>query len=272
MRAPRFTSTVAVGALVLALAACGNGTSGSARTGDLSDAELIVAGYDDARAARSVRMEGEVSVRAAGRDMTVPLDGAIDFEHDAARFSISLAGLGIPGLGDADLEARVVDGRLYLDVGDVAGALLGGSWAEIPLATMGGASTDPTGVLDMLRGVTRVERIGTDTIRGVEATHFRGTISLADAIDRAPEDRREDLRRAFGVAGAQIPVDVWVDGRDRPVRFAATLATGGVDAEVRLDLFDYGADITVTAPPADEVTSLGGLLGGADGDGPTASA
>ncbi|MFM7060442.1 MAG: hypothetical protein ACKOZL_04555 [Actinomycetes bacterium] len=272
MRAPRFMSAVAVAVLAVSLAACGGRSSGAGRDRDLSDARLIVAGYDDARSARSVRMEGEVAVRTAGRDVAVPLDGAIDFEHDAARFRISLAGLGIPGLGDARVEARVVDGRLYLGLGDVAGALLGGSWAEIPLDSMGGASTDPTGFLDMLRGVTRVERIGTDTIRGVEATHYRGTISLADAIDRAPEARREDLRRAFGVAGAQVPVDVWVDGRDRPVRFAASFAMGGVDAEVRLDLFDYGADITVTAPPADEVTSLGGLLVGRPGDGPAANA
>lgn len=272
MRAPRFMSTVAVVLTAVSLAACANTSSGAARSRDVSDARLIVAGYDDARSARSVRMDGEVSVRAAGRDLTVPLRGAIDFERDAARFTVSLAGLGIPGLGDAEIEARVVDGRLYLELGAVAGALLGGSWAEVPLDTVGGFSTDPTGFLDMLRGVTKVERIGTETIRGVEATHFRGTISLADAIDRAPDARREALRRALGAAGAEVPVDVWVDGRDRPVRFAATVAAGGVDASVRLDLFDYGADITVTAPPADAVTSLEGLLGGTAGDGPAANA
>ena len=76
---------------------------------------------------------------------------------------------------------------------------------------------------------------------------------------------------------ATLPVDVWVDAQDRPVRFAATFETGPVAAKVRLDLFDYGADVRVTAPPADEITSLGGLLGGGGastgvGSAPAASA
>ena len=263
MRAGRFTSAIAVCAMTAALAACGASSSDAGRTRDLSGARAIVAGYDAARDARGARMDGEISVRVQGRDMTIPLEGAIDFEHDATRFSMSLSGLGIPGAGDASLEARLVDGRLYLHLGDLAGALFGGrSWAEVPVDAMGGASTDPTGFLDSLRGLTTVDRVGTDTIRGVEATHFRGTVSLADAIDRAPADRREQLRRALGSADATLPVDVWVDAKDRPVRFAATFELGPVAAAVRLDLFDYGADVHVVAPPADEVTSLGGLLGG----------
>jgi hypothetical protein len=262
MRAGRFTSAITVCVMTAALAACGTSSPDAGRTRDLSGAKRIVAGYASARDARSARMDGEISVRVAGRDMTIPLEGAIDFEHDATRFSMSLAGLGLPGVGDAALEARVVDGHLYLNLGDLAGTLLGGRWAEVPLDAMGGASTDPTGFLDSLRGLTTVERVGTDTIRGVEATHFRGTVSLADAIDRAPADRREQLRRALGSADATLPVDVWVDAQDRPVRFAATFETGPVAAKVRLDLFDYGADVRVTAPPADEITSLGGLLGG----------
>ena len=94
--------------------------------------------------------------------------------------------------------------------------------------------------------------------------------TFAEALRRGPEARREGLRRAIG-DDATLPVDVWVDGQDRPVRFAATFAAGAADASVRLDLFDYGADITVVAPPADEVTPLGGLLGGA-GDGSGAPA
>lgn len=269
MRTHRITSAVVVGALGLSLAACGS-SSDAMRTRDLSGARRIVTGYDAARSESTVRMDGEVQVRVQGRDMAVPLDGAIDFAHDAARFTISLDGLGLPALGDASLEARLVDGHLYVNAGALVGSLLGGRWVEVPVDAMGGATTDPTRLLDALRGVTEVERVGTDTIRGVEAIHYRGTISVADAIGRAPADRRERLRRALGAVDATIPVDVWVDGRDRPVRFAASFESAPVAATLRLDLFDYGADVTVTAPPADEVTSLGGLLGGTGGVRPSA--
>lgn len=275
MWAGRVTGSVAVVVLAASLAACGPATSDSGRGRDLSGAERIVAGYDEARATRSVRMDGEISVRSGSRDATVPLEGAIDFSADAARFTASLEGLGLPALGDATLEARVVDGRLYLRLPGFAARFLGGAtWAEVPIDALGGTSPDPTGFLDSLRGMTEVERVGTDTIRGVEATHYRGTVSLSDAIDRAPAARREQLRRTLGTTDASVPVDLWVDDRDRPVRFVATFAVAGVEAAVRLDLFDYGADVRVSAPPADQVTSLGGLLGGEDRDttAPTANA
>ena len=271
MRSTRSARVLAAGALAVTLVGCASNAPDARSTRDLSRAERIVAGYDEARSTRSARMDGEVRARVGERDVTIPLEGAIDFEHDAARFSVSLAGLGLPSLGDASIEARVVDGRVYLRLPGFAAQFLGGAtWAEVPLGAMGSTTTDPTGFLDALRGVTEVDRVGTDTIRGVEATHYRGTISLAEALRRAPEARREGLRRAIG-DDATLPVDVWVDGQDRPVRFVANFAAGGAEASVRLDLFDYGADITVVAPPADEVTSLGGLLGGV-GDGPGAPA
>lgn len=263
MRAGRVSSAIAVCVMTATLTACGTSSSDAGGSRDLSRAQTIVAGYDAAREEGGARMDGEISVRVQARDMTIPLRGAIDFTRDATRFTMPLDGLGLPALGDASLDVRVVDGRLYVHMGAVAGAFLGGrAWAELPLDAMGGASADPTGFLDALRGITTVDRIGTDTIRGVEATHLRGVISLADAIERAPADRREQLRAVLGAADAEIPVDVWVDAEDRPVRFVASFVMGPVDAKVRLDLFDYGADITIEAPPADEVTSLEGLLGG----------
>jgi hypothetical protein len=261
-------------ALAVVVVGCASNAPAARPARDLSKAERIVAGYDEARATRSARMDGEITVRTGDREVAVPLEGAIDFANDAARFSVSLAGLGLPSLGDARIEARAVDGRLYLRLPGFAARFLGGAtWAEVPIGAMGPTATDPTGFLDALRGVSEVDRVGTDTIRGVEATHYRGRISLADAIARAPEARREGLQRAFG-DDATLPVDVWVDDRDRPVRFVATFAPGGTEVAVRLDLFDYGADVTVSAPPADEVTSLGGLLGGAGAgtSAPTANA
>ena len=118
MRAARFTSVIAAGAIALSLAACGTSSSGATRTRDLSGAQRIVAGYDSARDERGARMDGELSVRVAGRDMTIPLEGAIDFTHDATRFSMSLEGLGLPGLGDAGRRdaGHGRDGRLLVTV------------------------------------------------------------------------------------------------------------------------------------------------------------
>jgi len=87
-----------------------------------------------------------------------------------------------------------------------------------------------------------------------------------------------------GVPSIPIPVDVWIDDQGRPRRVSQSLDLGqilGTDAARTLigaagltgnesftvDLFDYGKDVKVEAPPADKVVerpssvNMGGLGG-----------
>ena len=82
----------------------------------------------------------------------------------------------------------------------------------------------PFAVLDSLRHLrARVERIGHDRIRGVEADHYR--------------------------VHAKPALDIWVDDQDRLIRESVSLTFSGLHISSTTDLFDFGTAVDTTAPP-----------------------
>jgi hypothetical protein len=201
------------------------------------------------------------------------------------------------------------------------GMLGGKAWIEADLPTVDGLAgeqlglpglgqgLDVTALLDWLRGVSGdVTNVGTDTIHGITATHYRAAVDLTKAAADAPAAVRARVEQAAQAVGQTVPVDVWVDGQGRlvqlttsvdPTKIQAPAAAGSGaigsglagsglagsgPVAVTVDLWNFGMPVVVTAPPADQVSALpiaGALrgvlgarvgLGGADGlGGPTPS-
>jgi hypothetical protein len=82
----------------------------------------------------------------------------------------------------------------------------------------------------------------------------------ATALDRVAAGDRPRLEALLDQYGtAPVDVDLWLDddGRIRQLMTAVPLppAAGGGRAEVRMQLFDFGVDVEVVPPPAEDVTS-----------------
>jgi hypothetical protein len=170
-------------------------------------------------------------------------------------------------------EMAGVDGWLSMtpeDLGTSAGAM-----------GLGAGSYDFTQTLEALRGAGgEPEVVGEEEVRGVPTTHYRLDLDLAEALEQAPADQREQLEAAFeqlGTSGelgdAEVPVDVWIDGDDLPRRMRmdmgsmfAALGAGEGSMTMTMELFDFGDDVAIEVPAADEVTpfreAMGGLGGG----------
>jgi hypothetical protein len=153
-------------------------------------------------------------------------------------------------------------------------------WVKVDLAASGlhggadGAQlrqfqqADPTQFLAYLRGVSdEVETLGREAVRGVGTTHYRATVDLERASREAgaftDPERFRQLVEQLGTS--TVDLDVWVDdeGRVRRQRFEQPLPEPpGATVGVTLELFDYGAPVEVSAPPADQVTDLTELLSG----------
>jgi hypothetical protein len=151
------------------------------------------------------------------------------------------------GLVPADVEAVYADGALYARFSGLAGlipglATGGRDWLRVDLGADGEAlgeyldlgEGDPTRLLETLEAAGAFDEVGGEHVRGVETTRYRGTV-------------------------ASSRVDVWI-GEDGLVRRVTVSDGDGTD--VRLELFDFGADVEVERPPADEVAELGDLLKG----------
>ncbi len=268
-----------VAAIVVTLSACGSGSGSTAAPHGRHAVELIAASADQAAGARSARMSGEITVTTKGETKTLPLDGAVDFGTGAFTFTYDLSQLGLPGAASTKIQARMVDGALYLNLGDLSGgadrglsALTGGkTWVKMDLGSLGlgapGSSgglseANPSGLLDLLRGVGAVKTIGTETLRGVETTHYRATIDPARALARTPAALRGRVQRGLGAIGGTIPVDVWIDGDGRARKIETDVDAKAATVATSIEYYDFGTDVSVTAPPASDTFDFSDMLGG----------
>jgi len=118
-------------------------------------------------------------------------------------------------------------------------------------------SLTPSNELDVLGGSTgKPRKIGAERVRGVETTHYEATIDLDAAAAKASGKTGEALRKMVGASGTKtIPFEVWVD-KHRLVRrmaFSERLGPGKPSVRLVLTLYDFGAPVSIKAPPSDKV-------------------
>ena len=185
-------------------------------------------------------------------------------------------------------------GDVYLQLGSLStllGAATGQSWIKIPVDSgaadaVGAPLGDGTEILKLLDQAGGVKVVGTEPVRGVDTTHYQGTLDLASALAEVSADERAKAESELGKVGidpsmASIPVDVWIgsDGLVRRVQIGvsglqpttpSTASPTGVGGTLTMEFYDFGQPVDITVPPADQVLqvdpsmlgSLGKLVGG----------
>lgn len=233
------------------LAGCGGGGS-PARL----DASALKQTAQTTEAAGGARMD--FSAHLYGQ--TLRGAGVLDMKHDAYSMSVRLGALGkgqVVMIGNTlyltlppSVRKRAAAGKRW-EVGDLAKAakVRGSDLSQFA------PSTAPGSMLEQLRAVGDVRRVGTDTVRGVPTTHFHATVDLHKAAALLPPARRAQIQPQIDLLLLQagqstVPVDAWLDGQKRLRRESVTLANLGT---MRLDLYDFGKPRRVVAPPADQV-------------------
>jgi hypothetical protein len=264
-------------ALALVAGACGSGSaSGGAKSArgdaaEVSTVRLVSSAADAATRARSARISGEVGIGIGGKTATVPIEGVVDFADNAVEMKMSLAGL-TGGQQSGEVEIRMVDGAMYMNLGSIlggqAGVLGGKPWVSVATgenAAQGGTQ-NPADILGSLRGAGDVRLVGHGTVNGVEADHYRADIDVARAMDKLPAAQRDQARAGMKILGSTFPMDVWIDQDGLPVRVGLDLtAKLGMHVSEHLDFSDWGAPVTVEAPPADQVQSMADAQSGLGG-------
>ncbi|MBM9506174.1 hypothetical protein [Actinacidiphila acididurans] len=219
----------------------------------------------------------ELTVKTGGTP-SLTESGALDWSHgvrmtmtaevtDASALrSMRSAGL------DGTIRYRLLPDVYYLDLGPGAAAHLGGKhWIrygvdELATSSAGAYVTDVLQSQDLSRAVDLVlasrdvREVGTESVRGVPATHYRGTIALADLTRlRAPHlsaAQRADVERSMRKAGVtEEKLDVWVSADHLPLK---KVATEGENVTT-MYWWGYGTPVRVQAPPASDSVDAAGL-------------
>jgi len=279
-------AVVVVAVASVVAAACGTGSQPSRSSQQRSTLptplELVAASADRTAAAKTSRVSLELSVTGSDA-VTITGDGNVDYvtARMALDMSVSSASAGVV----ATTSERVVGSALYLDVSGIPGsgfdrALGGKRWVKVDIGddalhrlglddTSALGSSDPSQVLQALRGVADVREVGHDVVRGVDTTHYAANVDLQRAIASTPSQDRNDARRALGMLGSTtIPIDVWVDAQGRARRMTvhadtSALGVSGRAFTMTVELYDFGAPVDVQPPPADDTVDLSALFGGA---------
>ena len=260
--------------LVLALGACGGGGGNAAVS-----IHTLRAAVEDTEAAQSYRFTTDVKIKLLGNDVALHGSGLATGDGKQLQFTMDLGNSALQRLGARSFEIRVVDGDIYVDLGRLAGVLGGDAskhWLHISLdairsqlgangsGLLDSSGSTPKRALEVLRSLSGdVENLGDDTVAGEHATHYRASIDYSKVIGRLP-DLPDAVKQRLEKVGS-VPADVWIDDHDRLVKLHLAIdgaAFGGSTTgtvETTMEMSDFGVDVHVEAPPADEVTDFSGL-------------
>jgi hypothetical protein len=283
-------------ALAGLLAACGDDADDpGAKVASISPQRLALVA-DRTTATGGVRMSLRQTMQIAGEgSVPATAEGRFDTKRRRGEMTLSLdtASLGGGSAGGGAIEQRMVfDGlTIYLSSPMLQQILPGGKrWMKLDLAAAGkqagldlgslatsGAGQDPTQVLAYLKATSgAVQRIGTETVRGVATTHYKATIDFRKVPDSAPAGQRAAVRRSIDqlikLSGASTaPIEVWIGEDGLARRLVSTTTTGTAAQRItvrqRVELYDFGTNVDVAIPPASQVVDAGDLAGLAPGAG-----
>jgi hypothetical protein len=197
-------------------------------------------GSDDApKDASSSRIEWKLEGKNVPEWALMRSSGSIDYENGRGEIVIK---------GKSDSEGRV----LFIGHDSYLGVEVDGTtyWMKQSIYAATGAhrfepgpgGTNPDRVLkELVKSSTKVEKLGSDEIRGVATTHYRAHL----------DKTKLGLRGSADEPGF---VDAWIDEQGLPRRIRVPFG-GENEAAGVFDLFDFGVPVDVEAPPASEIVS-----------------
>lgn len=213
--------------------------------GDVSADEftkLISDGLDKSTSAKFA-----MQVTASG--MSIDATGVMDYSQStpATQMKMKMGQMG-------DMEAIMVDDTMYMKMPAAAGGAAG-KWMKMSVKdAMGGQTGGGMGALDLRKslelfteGVQSVQSKGGESIDGVDTTHYVVTADL-EAISNLI---------GSGADTAQLPrtitYDIWLDGDGRFTQMKADMQAAG---KIVMNLTDWGTEVDIKAPPANQVTEM----------------
>ncbi|MEU3052681.1 LolA-like protein [Streptomyces griseus] len=295
--ARRMGTALAAAAALTSMAACSgsdsSGGSGSDKAGAVSKASPVAAlkqvqqktgGAQSAKVEGTTEMGDTMSMKQSGAiGWSDGLSGALTITYTGGTMGDALKQAG----GDGSVEARYFKDEYYANMGDAMAANLGGKhWIRYSyedLAELGGASGDvmkdqiqnstPEQGVKALLASGDVKKVGQEDVRGVSATHYSGTVDVADLTAKNSELDAKQLaafKEQLALAGVTTQtVDIWVDENDLLVKKTerGEMKTGSFNST--LFYSDYGTEVPAEKPAASdtvdfkEMLKQGGTPGGA---------
>lgn len=221
---------------------------------------------DASRQAGTAKLATSIEAEVAGNKMTLSSgEGAVDFANKRSKMSTKMTS---PGAGEQGGGMNVViDGGAgylqYLMNGQP------GPWMKFDLTAMVGQKgvADMGSYISLMAGITESAKVGQDSVRGVDTTHYKVTVDPKKIVEKYPEMKEfidSMLKMAENVAPGStkgveeesnkpVQYDLWVDKGGliyRIVQEFKTKSEDGQDVTGRstTEFYEYGKPVEITAP------------------------
>jgi hypothetical protein len=278
---------VAASLAVLAAAGCsgsGGGTTsatGGTTGGNSAALSLVADAMNKANSAGTVKITGTVTSPSSTTPITMTAE-----EQYSPQLEMSMT----MQLNGQSLNEIMIGSKIYMSYPALASMMGGKKWGEIDLTQASGSlgslsslvdsaqSENPTTQISALVASGDVAKVGTETVDGQQTTHYAGTLTPAELADVANGGQLTagqigTLKNEMQSAGiTSETVDLWVASSGLPVelKFAAKSSAGTSAGDMKLS--DWGAPVSVGAPPASEVYDMTSALNGAEANASAAAA
>jgi hypothetical protein len=210
-----------------------------------------------------------INARVAAEGQSVEFNGPGEIADHGKKLHMRMTMpsgiLGMKGLAGKTVTFEAISsGKQFYFRGGPFAQLAGKKWvamgADDPSFDLG--QNDPSKMLEYLRAVSKVEEKGSETVRGVQTTHFEARIQLDKVADKVSPEAAKALEKiSTGLGTDEVPVEAWVSGDGLVRKLGMNWHPAQGSFVVDMELFDFG-DVHIDVPGASETVNLKQLLGG----------
>jgi len=234
----------------------------------------------------SGRMEGSFEIIGAeglptGTSLSLPFSGAFDNAAELFTFTMDMTGMagdlgeGVPPeLADmfGVMEVRQIGETTYMSWPFFQFLGVQTPWISTPTdesdsTTAGFAAATPGNPADFLSSFedtnATIEELGRETVRGVETTHFLATFDTEKLLAEATPEEIAEMQAQGPIPLEELPMEIWIGDDGLVYRYSIDLSADDIEGSegqgfermlMIFEMFDWGLDVNIEAPPADQVT------------------
>jgi hypothetical protein len=282
--------SIAVATALASVAACGSsGSSGGSGKDDkavgkgttrvspiaaLRSAEQSTDKADSAKVESSTVMGSLMSMDAKGNlGWSDGISGTLTMTYTGGTMADTMR-----AAGSTSMEARYLRDAYYAKMGEKFAAQAGGKhWIKYvydDLAKLGGSSgaylkdqmqnSTPNQSVKLLLASGDVKKVGAESVRGQQTTHYSGTVNVADLASKNSNltaSQLDSLKKQLTAAGVSTEqVDIWINAQDLLVKKVEKGQMSSGQYTQTAYYSDYGVKVNATVPPASDTEDFTALL------------
>ncbi|MFD9795702.1 hypothetical protein ACFWXK_32655 [Streptomyces sp. NPDC059070] len=282
-------SVVAIAAALAGVAACG-GSDGKDKSAPAKEQHKSGSDFSPVAALRAVQKKTD-GAGSAKVEMTMSMGTTLGLAGNGAlawgdgttgamrmKYTQGTMAQTMRQMGAESIDARYLRDAYFANMGPRFAQSIGGKhWIRYGYDDMAklmgpaGAvmkdqmqnSTPQQGVKALLASGD-VKKVGTEDVRGVQATHYAGTVDMAKLVDRSSgldAKTLEAFKAQMNQSGVTTDtVDIWVDKNDLLVKKTESAATKNGVLNSTAFYSDYGVKVAAEAPAASDTVDFTSLI------------